>query len=219
MSSIPMPELCERFRQLYVPAVCDALDRHGLWHQILDNDIKPLTYDMVVAGPAFTVCGRPERSTDKSIRLGARAIDELRPMEVVVMQTGGDTHTGHWGELLTNGCLARGATGAVIDGGVRDTRFILELGFPVFCKFRCPGDARGRWNVTQMQTPITLGGVQVHPRDFIFGDADGVVVIPKDLTEEILVAAEKAVIEEREIRQRVQRGESVADLYLKYEQF
>ena len=127
---------------------------------------------MIVAGFAFTVYGRAERSTDKSIRLGPRVIDALQPLNVVCMQACGDTRTGHWGELLSTGCLARGATGAVVDGGVRDTRHILRMGFPVFCKFRCPNDANGRWNVTEMQTPITVGGVKVSPGDFIFGDSD-----------------------------------------------
>ena len=219
MKPNPIESLCQRFKRLYVAAVADALDRRGLWHQIVDNEMKPLTYDMVVAGPAFTVYGRAERSTDKSIRLGAKVIDELSAWQVVVMQTNGDTHTGHWGELLTNGCLARGATGVVVDGGVRDTRFILDLGFPVFCRFRCPGDARGRWNVTEMQTTITLGGVQVRPGDFVFGDADGVIIIPRELTEEILVAAEQAAVEEQEIRERIRRGDRVADLYMEYRQF
>lgn len=219
MSPICMEEICARYKKLYVAAVSDALDQLGLWNQIVDNEIKPLTYDMVVAGPAFTVFGRAERSTDKSIRLGARVIDEPSPLEVVAMQTSGDTRTGHWGELLTNGCLARGASGVVVDGGLRDTRFVLELGFPVFCKFRCPGDARGRWNVTEMQTAITLGGVPVRPGDFVFGDADGVVVIPKGVIEEVLVAAEKSVVEEQEIREQIRAGARLSELYMAYEQF
>ncbi len=218
-NAIPLEELCERYRKLYTPAVADILDSKGLWHQIMDNEIKGLTLDMVVAGPAFTVLGMCERSEDKSIRKGPLVVDRLGKCQVAVFETGGDTRTGHWGELLSNAARARGAHGAVIDGGVRDTRYILQLGFPVFSKFRCPGDATGRWNVVDMELAITAGGVRVHPGDFIFGDADGVVVVPKELTVEVLLEAEAVMAVEDEIRQQVRGGASVQKLYSSYERF
>lgn len=219
LNGIPMDEICKRYSRLYTPAVADVLDGKGLWHQIMDNDLKGLTMEMMVAGPAFTVFGMSERSEDKSIRKGVKVVDMLGPYQVVAFETSGDTHTGHWGELLSNGARARGAYGAVIDGGVRDTRHILQMNFPVFCKFRCPGDARGRWNVVDMQIPITVGGVRVHPGDFIFGDADGVVVVPKELTVAVLLEAESVLAVENEIREKVREGASVQDLYMKYERF
>ncbi len=217
--AIPLEELCERYKRLYTPAVADILDSKGLWHQIMDNDLKGLTLDMVVAGPAFTVLGMCERSEDKSIRKGPQVVDRLGKCQVAVFETGGDTRTGHWGELLSNAALARGAHGAVVDGGVRDTRYILQLGFPVFCKFRCPGDATGRWNVVDMDIPITAGGVRVHPGDFVFGDADGVVVVPKELAVDVLLEAEAVMTVENEIRQKVRDGASVQKLYSSYERF
>lgn len=218
-TQIPLAELCERYKRLYTPAVADALDRQGLWHQIMDNDLKGLTLDMVVAGPAFTVLGVCERSEDKSIRKGPLVVDRLSAYQVAVFETGGDTRTGHWGELLSNAARTRGAHGAVVDGGVRDTRYILQLGFPVFCKFRCPGDATGRWNVVEMEVPVTVGGVRVHPGDFILGDADGVVVVPRELTLPVLLEAEAVVQIEDEIRQKVRSGASVEKLYQSYERF
>lgn len=211
-------ELCRRYRALYVPAIADVLDDFGLWHQVM-TDVLPLTLDMTVAGVAFTAIGRPERSVDRSIRLGARMIDELSAGEVAVFDCADDRTVGHWGELLTNGAVARGAVGAVIDGGIRDTRAIMELGFPVFHKFRAARDAKGRWNVVDMQQPIVCGGVPVHPGDIIVGDADGVIVVPKDMAEEVLVEAEKTVSIETEIRDRVRAGERVGTLYQQYERF
>jgi 4-hydroxy-4-methyl-2-oxoglutarate aldolase len=146
-------------------------------------------------------------------------VDRLGPCQVAVFETGGDTRTGHWGELLSNAARARGAYGAVVDGGLRDTRYVLELGFPVFSRFRCPGDATGRWNVVDMEIPITAGGVRVHPGDFIFGDADGVVVVPKELTVEVLREAEALLAVENEIRGKVRDGASVQQLYSSYERF
>lgn len=216
---LPIEELCARFRAVYVAAVADALDGRDMWHQIVDRRIQPLTPDMRVAGPAFTMLGRPERSTDRTIRKGVAAVDAVRPHTVVVMDCSGEEITGHWGELLTNGTLVRGGTGAVIDGGIRDTSAILALKFPVFCKFRSPADAKGRWNVIDFDCAVTLGGVPVQPGDFIVGDADGVVVIPQALAVEILEEAEQIVAEEREVRRRVLNRESVADLYMRFKRF
>ncbi|MDA8310810.1 MAG: RraA family protein [Actinomycetota bacterium] len=211
-------EICARFRDVYVPAVADVLDDRGLWHQVMDN-ILPLATDMKVAGTAFTALGRPERSTDRSIRLGAKMIDQMSQGEVAVFDCSDDRTVGHWGELLTNGALARGAVGAVIDGGVRDTATVLNMGFPVFNRFRSARDARGRWNVVDMQIPIVCGGVLVRPGDYIVGDADGVVVVPHEIAAEVLVDAEKTVAVESEIRARVRAGEKVGDLYMSYERF
>ncbi|MHB8619118.1 MAG: RraA family protein [Chloroflexota bacterium] len=216
---LSLEETCERYRRLYVPAVADVLDDKGLWHQIMDNDIKGLTLDMKVAGPAFTISGAAERSLDRAIRKGAAVIDHISALEVAVMETRGDTRVGHWGELLTNGAMRRGAGGAVIDGGLRDTSFLLALGFPVFSKFRCPGDAKGRWNVTDMQTAVTCGGVKVEPGDFIFGDGDGVVVIPRDMVVEVLIESEETVRVESEIRGRIKAGDGLAGLYQQYTRF
>jgi regulator of RNase E activity RraA len=218
-SALPVEELSARFRAVYVAAVADALDGKGLWHQIIDRRIQPLTPDMRVAGPAFTMLGRPERSTDRSIRKGVAAVDAVRAQTVVVMDCSGEEITGHWGELLTNGTLVRGGTGAVIDGGIRDTAAILALQFPVFCKFRSPADAKGRWNVVDFDCPVTLGGVRVEPGDFIVGDADGVVVVPAALAVEVLEEAEQIVAEESEVRRRVLNKESVADLYMQFKRF
>ncbi|MEW6229895.1 MAG: RraA family protein [Bacillota bacterium] len=219
MTAIELEEICARYEKVYVPAVADALDSRGLWHQILDASIQPLDLSMKLAGPAFTMFGAPSRSTDKSIRLAVKALDELSPFCVAMMATSGDRSTGHWGELMTNAALYRGCRGAVVDGGIRDTAAIRALGFPVYYKFRCPGDALGRWNVTDYQCSVEVGGVLVRPGDFVVGDADGVVVVPRDLVLEVLVEAEEIVKTETEIRRRVRQGESVAKLYLEYDRF
>lgn len=218
MDRPPIDELCKRFRQLYVPAIADVLDTAGLWHQVM-TDVLPLAVDMTVAGVAFTALGRPERSTDRTKRMGARMIDQLSTGDVAVFDCSDDRTVGHWGELLTNGALARGAVGAVIDGGVRDTQAILKLDFPVFHKFRSARDAKGRWNVVDMQIPIICGGVPVNPGDIIVGDSDGVVVVPREMAWDVLIESERTVEVETEIRHRVRAGEPVGDLYQQYERF
>lgn len=216
---LSVEEMCERYGRLYVAAIADVLDDMGLWHQVMHNDIKPLRLTDRVVGVAHTALGKPERSTDRSIRLGARMIDGLKPFEVAVFDCSDDKLVGHWGELLANGAVARGVNGAVIDGGIRDTAALLDMNFPVFHKYRTARDAKGRWNVVDTQQPIVCGGVPVQQGDFIVGDCDGVIVVPKDIAVEVLIESEKTVEVETEIRDRVRAGESVGDLYLSYDRF
>lgn len=218
-TDLSVAEICDRFNKLYVPAIADVLDDMGYWNQVMHEDIKALRLTDRVAGRAFTALGKPERSTDRSIRLGPRMVDELRPHDVAVFDCSDDRTVGHWGELLTNGAVARGAVGAVIDGGMRDTAAVLDLDFPVFHKFRAARDAKGRWNVVDMQTPIVCGGVPVSPGDYIVGDCDGVVVVPAAIAVEVLLEAEITVGVETEIRDRVRAGELVGELYMKYDRF
>lgn len=214
-----MHEICERYRKLYVPAVSDVLDTHGYWHQIMDKDFKLLDPGHRVAGPAFTMLGRASREMDKTKRLAVQALDVMYPECVAVLTSSGDVCTGHWGELMTNAALYHKANGAVVDGGLRDTNAIRKLNFPIFHKFTCPGDALGRFNVEAYECPVVAGGVTVNPGDFIFGDCDGIVVVPKALIETVLLEAESVVETEKEIRSKIWKGEQVAQLYLQYEQF
>lgn len=212
-------EITEGLMKLRVPAVCDVLDKEfGLWNQILDKDIRPLQLNMKIAGPAFTMFGTKSRETDKKKRLIVHAVDEMETGSVVVMSTGGDENTGHWGELLSNAAIYHGVNGAVLDGGIRDGGAILALGFPVFHRYFAPGDSTGRFNITEYQVPIVVGGVKVNPGDFIFGDCDGIVAIPKEIAEDVMTAATTIYNTEDEIRDRIRRGEKVADLFFEYGQ-
>ena len=214
-----MKEICERYRKLHTPAVSDTLDSFGYWHQTMHYSLNPLKPHHKVAGPAFTMQGQPSREMDKTKRLAVQALDVLYDQCVPVMTTNGDTCTGHWGELMTNAALLHGCNGAVVDGGIRDSSAIDALDFPLFYRFTCPGDALGRFNITAFECRIECAGVVVNPGDFIFGDRDGIVVVPKPLVERVLEAAEGILTVEDEIRGRIKKGESVAKLYTQYDQF
>ena len=218
--ALEMKEICERYRKLYVPAVSDILDSMGYWHQVMSIGLQPLTREnSVIVGPAFTMMGAGSRELDRTKRLAVQALDVLYDQCVPVMTTNGDTRTGHWGELMTTAALLHGSNGAIVDGGIRDSAAIEALGYPIQYRFTCPGDALGRFNIVAYECPVECAGVVVNPGDFIFGDRDGVVVIPKHLIEEVLVAAEAVVNVENEIRDRIRAGESVAMLYTQYDQF
>lgn len=214
-----MKEICKRYQKLYTPAVSDTLDSLGCWHQVMHYGLKPLKSHQKVSGPAFTMLGVASREMDKTKRLAVQALDVLYDQCVPVMTTNGDTRTGHWGELMTNAALLHGCNGAIVDGGIRDTTAIDTLDFPLFYRFTCPGDALGRFNITNYECTVECAGVVVNPGDFIFGDRDGVVVVPKLLVEQVLEIAESIPAIEDEIRQRINKGESVSMLYTQYEQF
>lgn len=214
-------EIRERFLKLYVPAVADVLDEMGYEFQVCAPSIRPLEQGMKLAGPAFTIKGQRDGHTefDMSKRIGPGILDHLEEGCVAVYDTSGDPETGHWGELWSGGAIARGCVGCLLDGGIRDTAYIMRQKFPMFYKYISPNDARGRFSITEWQTNVTIGNVIVHPGDYIFGDYDGVVVIPKDIILPVLEKAEQIVETENKIRVEVNEGVSLGGLYLKYGRF
>ena len=213
-------ELSRRYRALYTGAVSDVLDRLGLRNQALPHYIMPLTLDMAVAGPAFTGQGYPVADVgndDSDTRI--RMLESIQPGTVSVWSSAGHFESAHWGEIMSNAARERGCTGAVVDGGLRDTRFILKMGFPVFCRFRCSASSIGRWEIKEWMVPITIGETIIHPDDFVFGDADGVVIIPKALTIEVLQKTEEIVQRENEMRAELAKGIPVSEVYKKYGKF
>lgn len=219
MDQSELAAVAERFKRLYSPAVCDVLDRMGLRHQYMHHAVRPLKPTHMVAGPAFTIAGIKDASTDVKKRMGPKVIDHMRPGVVAVYDTGGDDTTGVWGELWSAGAVTRGCIGAVVDGGIRDTAFIRRADFPIFHRFTSPADAVGRFTVADFDCPVNVGGVRVKPGDYIFGDGDGIVVIPADLTLEVLAKAEEVSQRENRIRAEISPDKSLAELYAEYGQF
>ena len=121
--------------------------------------------------------------------------------------------------MWSAGAVKRGCVGAVVDGGIRDTAYIRRRGFPIFHRFTRPGDAVGRFNIVDFDCPVTIGGVRVGPGDYVFGDEDGIVVIPAELTLEVLEKAEEVSLRENRIRAEISPGKSLAELYAEYGQF
>lgn len=209
----------ERFKRLYVPAVNDVLDDYGLRHQFLHHAIRPLDSSYMIAGPAFTIAGVKNADMDVTRRMGPKVIDHMRPGVIAIYDTGGDETTGVWGELWSAGAATRGCAGAVVDGGIRDTAFMRRAGFPIFYRFTSPADAVGRFTVADFECPVNVGGVRVTPGDYIFGDEDGVVVIPQEITMDVLAKAEEVGQRENRIREAIKPGTSLADLYVEHGKF
>jgi 4-hydroxy-4-methyl-2-oxoglutarate aldolase len=204
---IALPELACRYRRLYTGLVADLLDSRGVRQHSLPPSIRPMKDHMKVAGPAFTCLGVQTgdiKSDDTPLLI--KMLEAVTPHCVVVLSAGGDRSSSHWGEIMTLSARQRGCTGAVVDGGLRDAPFIRRLNFPVFTDFYMPASSISRWELKEFQGVTKIGEVSVYPGDYVFGDMDGVVVIPQRLTEEIVVEAERAVQREKKMRQALRKG-------------
>lgn len=213
-------ELCARFSLIYTGAISDVLDEMGRREQVLPPEIRGLTISHSVAGVALTVEGEPTKSEDpEEIYIPIlEMLGSLRPGDVIVSQPH-DNVSAHIGELSTETAKFRGARGAVIDGGARDIDYILKLGFPVFCRYRTPADVLGRWKLTSRGKPIRIGRVTIRSGDFVVGDKDGVVVVPQEITMEVLEKAEAVVGVENLVRRSILQGMHPVEAYRKYGRF
>lgn len=195
-------------RELYTPVVGDILDTLGRYHQFLPAPVQPLRESMKLVGRAMTVQMADVHGPQaKPFGLLTEALDDLRPGEVYVA-AGGGMRCAYWGELLTATARTRGAVGAVIDGYHRDTPQVLEQNWPVFSRGRFAQDSSVRTSVIGFRCPIEIDGTTVEAGDLIFGDLDGVVVVPRALEVE---AISKALIKargEKLVRKAIEGGMS-----------
>jgi regulator of RNase E activity RraA len=203
--------------KLYVAVVSDVLDHQGLLHQAMDARLRPIDPTMRVVGRAHTVLTADvyERPAEP-YRLEIAAVDALKPGDAMVACTNGSERTCFWGELLSTAATARGATGCVIDGHTRDALRIVEMGFPVFCTGFRPVDSSYRSIVVDYGIPVVVGGVLVRPGDIVFGDFDGIVVVPKERLAETVERALAKVEGENHSREMLRQGHLLRDVYDKY---
>lgn len=203
--------------RLYSAVLNDSLDQLGFYEQAMRADIRPVYPDAVVIGRAMTVLSMDtyERG-EEPYKLEIESVDSLLPGDVLVASTGGSKRTCFWGELLSTASQTRGAYGAIIDGYTRDVRQIIAMKFPVFATGMKPVDSNGRSIVVDYKCPINCGGVVVRPGDIIFGDIDGVVVIPKHVEMDVIQKAIEKVEGENKTREELKQGKYLRDVYEKY---
>jgi len=207
---VPFPiseeELCKRYEGVFVSAVNDVLREEGMLSQTLPNNIMPLREEMKVCGIAFTIKGAPSLDLKDEMEERAVMLEQIGKGDLVVWDTSGDTYSAQWGEMMTKVSKRRGCRGAIVDGGVRDTNKVLEQEFPVFCKYRCSNGMLGRFRTTAWQVPIMIGEVKIFPGDGVFGDIDGVIVVPRKMAYDVLVRAEAIRDNEKGIDQMISNG-------------
>jgi 4-hydroxy-4-methyl-2-oxoglutarate aldolase len=209
--------IIQRALKLYVAAVSDAADEIGLNQVCMDRGIVPLTVNRRMAGFARTgklgrsPVNRPydETQLDIFMSLATKAVDG----DLITIDQSGSTDCSAWGQVLTRIGKPLGVQGALIDGTSRDIDDIDAMSFPVFARGRHPGTMRGRMDMQSVQEPVECGSVTVHPGDLIFGDGDGVVVIPIDYIEEVLGHAEEVVSTDKWWASKLDEGKDPHELH------
>jgi regulator of RNase E activity RraA len=199
--------------QLFTAIIGDILDLHGFHHQFLPPECKPLHPAMIVCGRAMPVHEMDVyESTELPFGLMFKALDSLQQDEVYVA-AGASTHYALWGELMTTAAQVRGAAGAVMAGYARDTNGILAMNFPVFCYGSYAQDQRGRGKVVDFRTRLNIGPVAVAPGDIVFGDIDGVLILPREMELEVVSKALEQVRKETAARRMLLEGASAESVF------
>ena len=199
--------------ELYTPVVGDILDELGYRRQFLPPEIHGMSDGMKVVGRAMPVLiadvtGPQQRPFGRL----TEALDQLRPGEVYLAQNA-NVPCSAWGEILTATARQRGAAGAVVDGYHRDTPRVLEQDFPVFSRGSYAQDAGVRASVLDFRCRIRIGDVEIEPGDIVFGDIDGVVVIPAAIEIEVVERALAKARTENVVRDAIETGMSSTEAF------
>ena len=206
--------------ELYSAVLSDVLDDFGHTRQALPPYVRPLDDSLKLMGYARTglfTNTYEVREGENPYEIEIALIDDLKADDVAVLGCDGPTtRIAPWGELLTTASRKRGAVGCVTDGLVRDVRHIRSLGFPVFHGGIGPLDTRGRGKMIARDVTIECGGVTVRSGDIVFGDVDGVVIIPQAIAAQVIEAALRKVNSENKTREELDNGLLLGEVYAKY---
>ncbi len=214
-----MTNLDELRTKLFTSVLSDCLDSVGERDQALPSRIRPLDDDLVMVGrartAAFMEVYHHEPDTNP-YELEIALVDSLQPGEIPVFACSNPARVAPWGELLSTAARARDAAGALMDGCTRDIKAIRAMKFPVFHGGIAPLDSKGRGRIMALDVPVACGGVMVNTGDLVFGDADGVVVIPKRVEDEVLRLAFDKIKGEKNTLADLERGDKLADVFARY---
>jgi len=210
----------DQFRDLSAAVLSDVMDVLGLMNQAMQPFVRPLDESLVLAGRARTglyMLAYEVRDGENPYEIEIALVDDLKPGDVPVLACDGPTQRiAPWGELLSTAAQARGAAGCITDGLVRDVRQIREMRFPVFHGGIGPLDTKGRARMVQRNVPVECAGVKVRDGDIVFGDVDGVVVIPQERAAEVLARAKDKVAGEGRTRDELRQGRLLREVFEKY---
>lgn len=199
------PETLVESRRLGTATLHEAAGRIGA----LPGAIKPVDHGMTLSGPAFTVhC--PALS---NLQIH-HALYLAKPGDILVVHVSGGVEAGYWGDILNEAAMAQKLGGLVIDGGVRDSAGLVKMGFPVFSNGICIRGTGKDYDATAwLQQPVQMGDVLIQPGDLVVGDRDGVVVLPADRVDEVIIGGQRREADETAKIKAIRRGERTLDLY------
>jgi len=212
-------------KELFVALVGDVLDKLGYLHQFLTPKIKPLDSESVVIGRAMPVLEADvfgevvEESNNpimkKPFGIMFEALDSLKKNEVYIC-TGASPTYALWGGLMSTRALKLGAAGTVVHGYSRDTKEVLSLNFPTFSYGGYAQDQGPRGKVVDYRVPIEIEGIKVNPGDIVYGDRDGVVIVPKEVEQEAFIGAIEKARGEHLVKKALEQGMSTVDAFKKF---
>ena len=216
-----MPTIQNALQSLNTAVLSDTLDSLELMQQAMKPFMRPLDDTLQLIGRARTGLYMPVYAApaagENPYEVEIALVDDLAPGDIVVLACSGPTdRIAPWGELLSTASMARGATGCVTDGLVRDVKQIREMRFPVFCGGIGPLDTKGRARMVERDVPVVCAGVSVQPGDLVFGDVDGLVVVPRQIEDEVLARAFDKVARENTTRDELLQGAKLKDVYDRY---
>ncbi len=217
---IPLQDMLEGMLRFYTPLVSDTMERLGMKSGALDHSIQQILPDphLKVCGLAFPCRVRPTTEYVE-IHTLLEMVDQIPERGFVIVSADEDIDAALWGGLMSARAKARGGVGAAVNGGVRDIAQINELEFPVFGTHRCIKDIRRRGYMLKYNTPVYCGGVTIVPGDIIFGDANGVIVIPREKFAEVYAELDAAHSDEHATQKGLQEGNSARNLFERYNRF
>ncbi|MHA1547911.1 MAG: RraA family protein [Alphaproteobacteria bacterium] len=210
----------EKLEACYTGVAHDVMRARGLRNFTLPSDMTPLIPDKVLCGPAFTIQGHVDETADDDATLLAWTglLSQSRAGHVWVSQPHDHTIS-HMGELSAETLMKRGVLGCVVDGAIRDARFLKDIGFQAWRRFHTPRDIVGMWLPTGFDVEIMIGDVVIRPGDYVLGDLDGMVRVPRELAADIAEEAVAAMQTENKVRTAILDGVDPQEAYLKYGKF
>ncbi|RWE22884.1 MAG: RraA family protein [Mesorhizobium sp.] len=182
-------------------------------------DLRPLDPSLVLCGPAFTITGVAKQTDAHETLLAWTGLLSKVPAGHIWVSQPNDRVVAHMGELSAETLKNKGVLGCVADGYIRDTNFLLSLGFPSWGRGYTPRDIVGHWLPTHTNVEIQIGDVSILPGDYLLGDRDGMVRVPKASLEEILSASEEAIATENLVRKAILEGVDPREAYLRHGKF
>ena len=210
----------EFLESLFTPLVSDVMDRLGISGYVLPHSIQSIFPDphLKVAGYAYPCRVIPTQEYIEIDNL-LKMVDSIPADSMVVVAADSDIDAALWGGLMSTRAKARGSRGAVVNGGVRDIEQISRLDFPVFGSYRCVKDIRKRGYMAEFGVDIIISGIRIKPNDIVFGDANGVVVLPSEHLEKIFSELHTSFDGERRTESGLLSGKGAQELFGEFKTF
>ena len=212
-----MEKFTKRLSKCYTGAVHDIMRGIGCKNFVLPPNIRPTKDNHVLAGQVFTMEGEVNKSlSEHETLLEWTGFLSKAPQGKVVICQPNTNEIALMGELSAEVLQLKGVRGYIVDGGARDMDFIIKIDYPLWFKFYTPKDVVNFWKPTKYEADIKIGDVTISNNDYVLADIDGVVIIPQNIIEEVLVKTEEIINTENLVRKAIREGEDPQKAYLKF---